>query len=171
MQHEGSKRGAQARGAVVTRAVVPGGDAREEMAEHCEFARQARIEYAPFRLDQNVIEGAHLAACSPPDAVERLESSLIEQDAGDDVKPLIAGRSRDTGKARQALALGENFFDHKIEPVAIGRLSRLDQASKPPAILMRIAQPVDVVEPQTLQTAVRDKPADEPGNGLKRAGV
>ena len=81
------------------------------------------------------------------------------------------GRPRDTGKARQALALGKNFFDHKIKPVSVDRLSRLDQAGKPPAILMRIAQPVDVIESQTLQTAVRDEPGDEPVNGLERAGV
>src|SRR3954447_15112008 len=139
MQHEGSKRGAQARSAVVTRAVVPGGDAREEMAEHCEFARQARIEHALFGLDQNVVEGAILAACCSPNAVERIESLLIEQDTGDDVEPLIAGRPCNAGKTWQALALGKYFFDHKIQPVAIDGVSRLDRAGKPPAVLMWIA--------------------------------
>ena len=72
-----------------------------------------RIEHAQFRVDQDVVEGAILAACCPPDAVERIESLLIEQDTRDDVEPLVAGRAGDAGEARQALALGENFFDHE----------------------------------------------------------
>ena len=129
------------------------------------------LEHASFGLDQNIVEVAIVATCGSPDAVERLKSALIEKHARNDVEPLIAGRPRNAGKTRQALAFGKYFFNHKVKPAAAGRLSSLDQAREPPEILMRIAQPVDVVEAQPLQSAVRDQPRDQTMNGLERTGV
>ena len=54
-------------------------------------------------------------------------------------------------KARQRLALAEDFLDHDVERLRRVALRLADQAAQPLEILRGIAQAVDVVEPQALQ--------------------
>ena len=87
------------------------------------------------------------------------------------VHPLIAGGAVDAGKRRQLFAFAEDFLDHDVERLAVAALRLADQAAQALEILRGIAQAVDVVEPQPLQSSFRDQSLDQPMDGLERAGV
>ena len=167
MQDEQFERGAQTFARVVAGGVVAGRDPREQPRQYGELARQDVGNHAPLGLDQNLVEAALIAARLAPRLLERAKTAIIDKHARDHVEPFVAGGARDAGKARQALAVGEDLFDDDIEPAA--RRSgwfAIDQALQAAEIVMRVAQPVDVVEPQPMQAA-RRRSGGGPGRGWR----
>ena len=128
-------------------------------------------DHPPLGFDQDLVEAAAVAARLAPRLIERTKAALVDEQARDHIEPFVAGGAGDAGKARQPLPVGEDLFDHHVEFAAAGGLAHLDQSLQPAEILMRVAQAVDVVEPQALQPPLRDQTADERVHGLERAGV
>src|SRR5262249_19887232 len=84
--------------------------------------------------------------------------------------PFVAGGALNAGKARQALVLAKDLFDHGVERLCPA-LRLADEAAQSLAILRGIAQAVDMVETQALQLAVGDELLDQPMRRLEGRGV
>src|SRR5258708_9389868 len=89
----------------------------------------------------------------------------------DDIHPLIAGGAVHPSEGNELFAFAENFLDHHIKGLLIASLSVTNQAAQTLEILRGVAQAVDMVEPQPMQSSFRDQCPDQPMRGLERAGV
>ena len=77
----------------------------------------------------------------------------------------------DAGEGRQLFLFSENLFDHHVERFGILSLCIPDQAAQALKILRRIAQTIDVIEPQAVQPAFRDQLFHQAMDGVERAGI
>ena len=75
------------------------------------------------------------------------------------------------GETRQRLVLAENLFDHDVERRGVLAARVADQSAQALEILRRVAQAVDVVEPQALQLALGDQPLHQAVDRLEGAGI
>ena len=156
---------------IVARRIMTRRDASQQPRKNGEFARKQRFDHAPLGGAQHRIErGRHIAGLTP-DLVEVFEAIRVGEDMGDGVQPLIARRPVDAGELRQRFMIPENFFNQQIERAAMGALGFADQAPQTPAILRRIVQSVDMIEPQALNLVFRDQPADETMNAVERIAI
>src|SRR5262249_52741221 len=171
MQDEQRECETQAVGGVVARAVVAGGDAREQPCQHREFAVENVCNHPPLGVDEDGIEVALLAAHVAPTPGEHGKSTVVEQEARDEVEPFVPCGAGDPGKTRQALPVAQDLFRHQVERSVLRPAFDLDQSMQPAEILMRVTQSIDVVEAQSMQTAFGDETADERVNRVEGAAV
>ena len=159
-------------GGIVARAEMTGGDAAEQLHQHAEFARHDGVEHAVLGVLAAPLRNP---ACAG--AISRHSASSLSRPAGstssarDGVEPFIAGGAGDAGKRRHRLAVGEDFLDHHVEWLARAAADAADQLLQAAGVLRRVEQPVDVIEPQTLQLIGGNEPRDQLVHGAKRPRV
>src|SRR5688572_28423719 len=90
---------------------------------------------------------------------------VFHKDARDNIQPFVPSSACDARPARQDFVAAKDLLDDDVEA---GLLLLLHPPLYAPEILMRVAQPVDTVEPQPLQTTfgdqTKDKRVDRPEN-------
>ena len=171
MQHIEFERLAQAVGRKVARRVMARADTREQARQHREFAGEQGLENPALGLLQDGGEPGRQIADLPPHLIERFEALAVDQYPGDGIEPFIAGGAVDAGEGRQLFLFSENLFDHHVERFGILSLCIPDQAAQALKILRRIAQTIDVIEPQAVQPAFRDQLFHQAMDGVERAGI
>ena len=136
---------------------MAGGNAHEQSRQHSEFAGQNVGDYASLGVDENGIEAALIATHVAPGALEGGKPAIVEQKPGNEIEPFVSRRSANSSEARQPLPIGQNLFGHYVEWPRLCRSAAINQPLQPAKILMRVAQPVDVVEAQPMQRPIRDE--------------
>ena len=103
--------------------------------------------------------------------IERLKTVSVDQHLGDDVQPLVSGGAVNARKPGQLFASTKNLFDHDVEWFGLRSLRLQQQSPQPLKVLCGIAQPIDMIEPQSFQFALRDQLSDQPMDGFESAGI
>src|SRR5262249_60643183 len=88
---------------------------------------------------------------------------------GDDCAPCIARCACNSCKARQALSIGQNLFGHYVEGWVLCGPGNVDEPLEPAEILVRIAQPIAVIEPQSVQPILGNKATEHATHGIAGA--
>jgi len=65
----------------------------------------------------------------------------------------------------------ENFFDHHVNWLRFRSLRLQQQPPQPLKILCGVAQPIDMIEPQSLQLVFLDQLSHQAVDGLESAGI